>query len=940
MLSVGHVPVVKAATFLTLERRVAASADDAEEFIPRGTTRLASDDLELIHDSYDQVVGIRWTALTIPPGSTITAAYVQFASKEAQSEVTNLTLRAQAADNAPAFASGKFNVSSRTRTTASASWSPVAWTAGEVGANQRTPDLKGVIQEVLSRPGWASGNALALIVTGTGHRTAWSFDGSATGAPLLHIDYVPPEHPPTAALSVSQAASPPLTVSADGSGSTDVDLTPIASYRFNFGDGTIVTTTAPTATAQHTYSDAATYTVTLTVTDTGNNPSTPVSQSITVNPPPADDPPVASLVVTQLASPPLTVRADGSGSTDTDVTPIGSYQFDFGDGTIVNTTAPTAVAQHTYAAAGPYTVTLTATDTNNQTSTPVAQNITVSSSSSSGATIEKRVAASTDDAEERADASMYLTSSDLELIHDATDQTVGIRWAGLAIPAGASITAAYVQFAANEAQSEATNLTLRAQAADNAATFGSTAGDVSTRSRTSSSVSWAPAAWLAGDAGAAQRTPDLSAVIQEVVSRPGWASGNALTLIVTGSGHRTAWAYDGSPTLAPLLHIEFLTTPPPENPPVARLSVTQLSSPAFTVKADGSASSDVDATPIATYRFDFGDGSVVTTNAPTATAQHTYSGAGTRTITLRCTDTGGSPSALASVNFNVSSTTGPPVAVYAGYYDTHHPVNLRTKPDPWQGSPNVVFVGTPDDPKAGGWDSSALRIDNLSGNSLTVTATVDVGSKHFDLWGARTIPVGNKLILAQTGFENFDGSDLNAAGCYSCNPNDCLTKVSSTIPVIHVTVNGTTTNYSDVGQVINTQGADLAGCPYTGTRNDESTPWTQINPSSAPAAPAGQAAQAGQEGVEEVAGPTVLFAPYPNPARGVLTIDFKTPRRGEVRLAVYDLAGRMVRPSVDGILDGGQYRDVMNLNGLAPGIYFCRLTTPEGVLHRAFTLIR
>src|SRR5438094_845145 len=70
MLSVGHVPVVKAATFLTLERRVAASADDAEEFIPRGTTRLASDDLELIHDSYDQVVGIRWTALTIPPGST------------------------------------------------------------------------------------------------------------------------------------------------------------------------------------------------------------------------------------------------------------------------------------------------------------------------------------------------------------------------------------------------------------------------------------------------------------------------------------------------------------------------------------------------------------------------------------------------------------------------------------------------------------------------------------------------------------------------------------------------------------------------------------------------------------------------------------------------------------------------------------------------------
>ena len=36
----------------------------------------------------------------------------------------------------------------------------------------------------------------------------------------------------------------------------------------------------------------------------------------------------------------------------------------------------------------------------------------------------------------------------------------------------------------------------------------------------------------------------------------------------------------------------------PERPPVARLSVTQLSSPVFTVKADGSASADDDPTPI------------------------------------------------------------------------------------------------------------------------------------------------------------------------------------------------------------------------------------------------------------------------------------------------------------------------------------------------------
>jgi hypothetical protein len=46
-----------------------------------------------------------------------------------------------------------------------------------------------VIQEIVSRPGWVSGNALALIVTGSGKRTAESFNGDAAGAALLHVEY-------------------------------------------------------------------------------------------------------------------------------------------------------------------------------------------------------------------------------------------------------------------------------------------------------------------------------------------------------------------------------------------------------------------------------------------------------------------------------------------------------------------------------------------------------------------------------------------------------------------------------------------------------------------------------------------------------------------------------------------------------------------------------
>ena len=54
--------------------------------------------------------------------------------------------------------------------------------------------------------------------------------------------------------------------------------------------------------------------------------------------------------------------------------------------------------------------------------------------------------------------------------------------------------------------------------------------------------------------------------------------------------------------------------------------------------------------------------------------------------------------------------------------------------------------------------------------------------------------------------------------------------VSSTIPVVRVTVGGVTTAYSDNQQVLNTGGTDAAGCPATGSRNDESRTWQQIHP--------------------------------------------------------------------------------------------------------------
>jgi parallel beta-helix repeat protein len=70
--------------------------------------------------------------------------------------------------------------------------------------------------------------------------------------------------------------------------------------------------------------------------------------------------------------------------------------------------------------------------------------------------------------------------------------------------------------------------------------------------------------------------------------------------------------------------------------------------PAVTVTADATGSGDVDATGIASYTFDFGDGTVVGPQ-PGGTAVHDYTTTGLRTVTVTVADTGGATSAAQQV---------------------------------------------------------------------------------------------------------------------------------------------------------------------------------------------------------------------------------------------------------------------------------------------------
>ena len=78
-----------------------------------------------------------------------------------------------------------------------------------------------------------------------------------------------------------------------------------------------------------------------------------------------------------------------------------------------------------------------------------------------------------------------------------------------------------------------------------------------------------------------------------------------------------------------------------------------------------------------------------------------------------------------------------------------------------------------------------------------------------------------------------------------------------------------------------------------------------------------------------------LGHPFPNPAYGAMTFFVSLPRTMRVRAAIYNLAGRRVRPLIDGVVPAGKSSyswDALDPGGatVAPGVYFVGLEA-EGV---------
>ena len=195
--------------------------------------------------------------------------------------------------------------------------------------------------------------------------------------------------------------------------------------------------------------------------------------------------------------------------------------------------------------------------------------------------LERSIVVGTDDAEEDLNPSKLgeidMSSTDLEFPYEdagkVDPQLIALRFADIAIPAGSSITAAWVRFDVDETRDGtlAANVLIEGELSLNPigwpadapkGTFG-----ISSRTRTVANVVWNVPNWATThEHGPNQTTANIAAVIQEIINQPGWTSGNALVLILRddpanpSAGSRCAEAFEGAAGNAdqiPLLHIEY-----------------------------------------------------------------------------------------------------------------------------------------------------------------------------------------------------------------------------------------------------------------------------------------------------------------------------------------------------------------------------------------------
>jgi len=505
------------------------------------------------------LAALRFPSVTLAQGVGIDQAFIDFVASTNENKTIRTTIVGQDVDDAASMPDGLFfdnDISSRQQTTAFQDWN-----VQPVSRNNTvtTPDIGHIVQEIVNRPGWASGQSMFFrfqdggapldttssnVISGLSSLTR---GGSGNGRRIFFNREVSPGN--GARLRVATASSGTAVQGQD------------QMIALRFTDVRIP--------------KGASLTEVKLVLTPKNSPVTPLASNWSVGAEQVDD--SSPLIAT---SSNISSRATGTKVNWT----IGTEDLKTADSPEKSIDIKSVVQQvinrSGWCGGNALTIILDTTSaTANQTrflhsrdsDSTKAPRLTYKFGAGATGCVKAREIAQTglsgDDAEQF-EVNVDTIDNDLDLGFDTESglaQTVGLRFRNLDIPKGVNILDARIVFTSKGISEGDSSFIIRGIAEDNVAAFSNTTNDITDRPTTSSVISWVPDDW--SEPATAFPTDDVTPIVQEIVNRGGWASGNTMGFVIEGAGGyysnvnpRVAETADGDVSKSPRLKVTYQST--------------------------------------------------------------------------------------------------------------------------------------------------------------------------------------------------------------------------------------------------------------------------------------------------------------------------------------------------------------------------------------------
>ena len=219
---------------------ISSGTDDATETVGSGyviTNRNSA------YPGKDYIIGYRFDGVDIPKGSNIQSAVLYQYCAGYETRPVALKYVGEAADASQTFSTDRYSLSSRPKTDGY-QIETAAWTKYSFNAS---PDLREIVQEIIDRPGWESGNAITIFVEdheSESTRMVHHFEYGASHGAQMEIEYTENSSAPgdDGLAPVVTVLNPPFgvetsrdAVTIEGTASDNIGVASV-SWESNFGD--------------------------------------------------------------------------------------------------------------------------------------------------------------------------------------------------------------------------------------------------------------------------------------------------------------------------------------------------------------------------------------------------------------------------------------------------------------------------------------------------------------------------------------------------------------------------------------------------------------------------------------------------------------------------------------------------------------------------------